>query len=358
MTDVLRSALFSGAFGPNGTVSAFTNFTVSASTSGWGAIFQPWTADAITHLGFRYGARAGTPPTFSMRLEGVDASGNPDGSDVGGGSATAKTFTPPADATWDGTWQWIALTNSYTPTRGQFLASTIRYSSGTIDGSNNSSFSRTAPGLSAFDEFPYTATMTASAWTKINTAGPVFGWRTASGRFGFIAQSNYNTNTANTATHQSGMYFTVPAAWGTSYQVVGLAFYGRIAAAAGSAKVNLYQTDGTLLQSTTIDGDHMAAAGGTGGFRIVFQDTNLATLTTGTKYYAVIEVVSGVVGIKGFNIAEAGDASAFANGINRGLVTNAGSYSETTTVMPICELILDGITVPSGSGGGGYVIGA
>src|SRR5690349_18160435 len=68
-------------------------------------------ADTWTHVGFRYGARTGTPVQHKTGLQTPDASGNPDGTYLGGGSPASGTFTPPADATWDGTWQWVALAN-------------------------------------------------------------------------------------------------------------------------------------------------------------------------------------------------------------------------------------------------------
>jgi hypothetical protein len=130
---------------------SFTNFTINSSAGTADIVvwcFQADTTDAITDLGFRYGARTGTPPTYRISLQGASTSGiGPDGTVLGGGSPASQTFTPPADTSINGLWQWKTLANSYTPTRGQFLCSVIEYSSGTIDGSNNSSFTKEAAGL-------------------------------------------------------------------------------------------------------------------------------------------------------------------------------------------------------------------
>lgn len=334
-------------------VGGATNLVVDASTEGLGFVFQANSADAITHLGFRYGARTGTPPTYVMTLEGIDASGLPDGADIGGGSPTAVTFTPPADASIDGIWQWKTLTNAYTPSRGQFLAGTIRYSSGTIDGSNNSSFTRSLANLQITTRgLPYHLGL-AGTWTKQATPA-VFGYRTASGRYGVIGISGYATVTANTAGHMSGMFFTLSSDWGDTFKVAGIRMIGKLGAAGGSCKVGIWNTAGTLLQSVTLDGDATGANGASSDTQsdIYFSDATLATLSYGTKYYVGIEVVSGTCSVAGVNLTEAEDRSAWPNGVNRGLVTYNGSYTETTTTLPLIDLILADITEPAGGGGG------
>jgi hypothetical protein len=330
-----------------------TNRALVGSGDGLAWAFQPYSTEPITHLGFRYGARTGTPPTYLIRLEGLDTSGNPDGSDIGGGSATAVTFTPPADTTIDGLWQWKTLTNAYTPTKGQFLASVIRYSSGSVDASNNSSFTQTLGTLPNGRVLPYTLDNLAAAWVK-RTAWPVFGWRTASGRYGWTYQSTYTTATANTAGHRSGMHFTVPSGHGSSYRIRGLHFVGDLGVTGSSTVVAIWSTDGTVRQTVTIDTDQLGTSPANSNQinPIIFTDA-LYDFAYGTKYYCGIEVVSGAVGMNGFVLAEDADRSAFPNGTNRGLVTwNGSSWTETDTVLPMCELILEDVTVPSGGSGG------
>lgn len=342
--------LWGGAAG-----AGFTNVTVDASNDGWALVFQTLSADPITHLGFRYGSRTGTPPTYSIRLEGVDGSGLPDNADAGGGSPTAATFTPPASAAWDGTWQWVQLTNAYTPARGQVLAATIRYSSGTADASNFGTFGRLYGPHNSIQGFPYGVELAGGTWTK--RLSPLGGWRTASGRYGYIAQASYSTATANTAGHRSACHFTLPAAWGSTYQVLGALLFGKPAAAGGSCVFGLWDSSWNALQAVTLYGDQVqTAASQNTPYRFAFDEATLATLSYGTKYYLGLEVVSGTVSVSGIELAEAADRSAFPNGLNRGLVTyNGVTTTETDTVLPQLALILDDTTVPSG--GGGAVIG-
>lgn len=354
----MTAALLLGGFNQYGFNSpgSATNTAIDATDKGIAAILQANSTDAITHIGFRYGLRTGTPPTYIAALEGLDTSGLPDGTVLGGGSPASVTFTPPASTAWDGTYQWQALANSYTPTRGQLLALTIRYSSGTVGAGNNSSFTTSYAGIASASDgrvFPCGLTLS-TTWTKSSTAIPTLAYRTANGRYGQIIQSEYTTLTANTATHKSGMYWTLPSGWGSTYQVAGLRGMMKLGAAAGSCKVCIWQTDGTELASVTIDSDAPGSVGGSNMYGEVYF-TSLATLNYGTKYYAGVEVVSGTVGVNGITFAEAADRSWLPNGTNRGLMTNAGSFVETDTTVPLLDLIFADITVPSGSTS--YVIG-
>lgn len=348
MANVIHESLFNH-YGYNGAVGAATNFAVDANNDGWGVVFQPETTDAITHVGFRYGARTGTPPTYTIQIEGVDASGFPDGADIGGGSPTAVTFTPPADTSINGLWQWKTLTNSYNPTDATPLALTIRYSSGTIDGSNFSSFTRSLVDVSASSHgFPYAVSLTAGTWAA-NAGTHIFGYKTATERHGTIVQGVFTTNTS-TSGQRSTMKFNIPATRGSTYQVAGFRCVARLPAAAGSYKYGLYNAAGTALQEVTMDSDHISAAGTTLPSRFFFDIDSLATLSNGTDYYIGFESVSSsTVGLKGYQLAEADDRTAFSNGTNRCYsLWNGASWADDTTVVPQLDLILADITVASG----------
>ncbi len=102
--------------------STFGTSILSGSTLKVAWTFQCEKAATINGLGFRYGARAGTPPTYLISLQGVNGSGSPDGTVKGGGSPVSHAFTPPADTSWDASTRRQALDNNYTCTRGEFLA--------------------------------------------------------------------------------------------------------------------------------------------------------------------------------------------------------------------------------------------
>lgn len=360
MADALAMTML-GVRGAGQAIGTATSVALDAAADAVAFVFQAKTADAITAGGFRYGVRTGTPPTYSIALEGVGGDGLPNGTDVGGGSPTLVTFTPPADTSIDGLWQWKNFTNSFTPSVGQLLALVIRYSSGTVDASNNSTIThRFATSVSG--HFPYALTNTTGTFAKdSNAIIPTFGYKTASTRCGNIIQGSY-TGVVSTSGHRSCMHLTLPSTHGSTQKVKGLVVTLLNGSAGGQTHtLGVWDGSGTALQTLTIDTDQFSTAGGNvAGAILVFSDATLDALSYGSKYYFGVERGSaGNIGLRGIQLAEAEDRSAFAMGTIRGLSTwNGSAWSDDDTVLPFVELLLDDITVPSGSGGGGYVIGS
>ena len=356
MADALSQSL-GNWYGYRAAIAGATNFGIAASTSAWAAVFESEISVAITHLGFRYGARTGTPPTYAIALEGVDTGGLPDGTDVGGGSPTSATFTPPASTAWNGTWQWVALTNSYTPTRGQRLCATIRYSSGTIDASNTSSFTRELANTTGTTSMPYMGTMTASVWTR-QSAAHIFGYRTASGRYGQPGTGVYSTSTS-TSGNRKAIKFVLPSGHGSTFQVAGANLVIGNLAAASSSIFGLWNGAGTALQSVTRDSDQSPIVGTTGATRFLFTESTLATLSYGTAYYIGLESVSSsAVAVCGIQLDNAADRSAYPNGTNCCLSTWDGStWTDDTTVVMQCDLILADSTIAADSARAAALIG-
>lgn len=337
--------------GLNFSTASATNHSLDANNDGLSAMFQANSVDPITHVGFRYGSRTGTPPTYLAALEGIAADGTPDAVVKGGGSPASVTFTPPADTTWNGTWRWFTLANAYTPSVGEFLAMTIRYSSGTVDGSNFSSFTRLIGVTKHAAGFPRMMLLTGGTWAVTN--GAVFAYRTASGRYGFI-QSAAFTTTINTVGHRTAMHFTEPIGHGSTFKIAGLSAV--IQAPSANAIIGVWNAAGTPLQTVTVDPDHFA---GTNPSCVEFYFTTRPDLSFGTEYYIGVEVVTNVAHyMQGIQLAEAEDRSSFPNGTNRGYATwNGSSWTKDNTVMPLCELIFADRTVLA-AGGGGLIVGS
>lgn len=339
-----------GHMGPISSIGAATNYTVDASNDGLGWVFISETADPITKVWFRYGARTGTPPTFRISLQALNSSGNPDGTVLGGGSPASATFTPPADTSWDGTGRWITLDNAYTPTRGQLLASVIEYDSGTIDASNNSSFSRSISGsMNVSIGLPNAVTEVAGVWGKHNFA-PVFAYGTATQKFGrpFVSP---NTSTSSVVGNRRTMAFTMPSGLMSTYQLSGVSFLGRLGSAGTTVKIGIWDTSGAVVAETaTIDCD--ASGSVTNAVNTFAFFNSLVTLTAGTKYYIGAEILtSGATGVLGVVLTEASDRQCYPMGEQRLLANwNGSAWTETDTVLPLVELIFEDITVPSGGG--------
>lgn len=350
-------------FGIPTTGPGFTNTNISDSTSGIAFVLQAQTNDPITHIGFRYGARTGTPPIHVATLEGVSAStGFPDGTDVGGGSPTAVTFTPPADTSINGKWQWYQLTNAYTPTRGQLLAATVRYSSGTVNASNRSSFTSVLTGViggTTRFSYPYGLILTTGTWA-IGIQCPVGAFRTASRRYGFVIESLYATASASTVGLREAIKFTMPAL-GSSQTIRGFGFCGNLAQAVGKNPIiGLWNAAGTKLQDWTADSD--VAGAPTTSYAMheyLFDETTLSALTPGTDYYAGLEVADGTNGgvlINGIGVANTSDLLALAGGTSwYRSAWNGAAWVDDNLTRPFAWLLVDDWT--ASAGGGGLLIG-
>lgn len=337
-----------------GTPSISTH-VIDASNEGVAYAFQARNTDAITHLGFRVGSRTGTPPTYIIGLEGLSGTtGFPDGVyKTNGGNCTA-TFTPPADTSWNSTWQWIALANSYVPARGETLALTIRHSSGTIDGSNNISVGTNwTNAMPTLGSFPYALRNTSGTWAA-QQISPIFGVRTANDRYGVIVPNMYSTRSSTTIGHRVAMRFTMPSSYGDTYKVAGIRASVSLAAAGGKNPLAKIWSASSALTSITLDVD-TAGAPTISNYRsweVFFADS--VTLNCGTPYYFGFEVAdsaSAGIALFGTQFASADDndddgGSLFALG-----TFNGTTWTDDATVRPWMELILEDMTKPTGGAG-------
>lgn len=336
---------------------SFLTQAVDATNDGAAFAFQTKTTAAITHLGIRIGTRTGTPPTYLIALEGIDlTTGNPNGTVKGGGTPASATFTPPADTTWDATWQWIALTNSYTPTIGELLALTVRYSSGTIDASNRITVAYTnQAGVNRYG-FPYAVNLTAGSWSGGKSSStPVFGYRTASGRHGHICRDFYSTRSASTVGNRVAAKFNLDAGFGNTFKISSIKFTASDALAGGKNPILKIWDATTALASYTLDSDVESAVGST-VMTYEFAPTTQPTLSFGTTYYVGFEIADAANGgiiLNGIQVAEAADLSNEDGGLFTLATYNGSVWADDLTVRPWIELQLADITEPSGGGGSG-----
>jgi hypothetical protein len=365
MADALRLRFGMPLSVPSGNTPAASSHTLSANNNAVAFIFRADNTEALTHGWIRYGVRTGTPPTYRLSLQGVSAAtGFPDGTVKGGGSPVSVTFTPPADASIDGLGQWLAFANSYTPTLGELLALVFDYSSGTVDGSNNSSitthWTNCAPLSGIGASFPQALRQTTGTWAG-QAAIPAFCVRGSTRRYGFPYQAMYNTRSASTVGHRRALKFNLPTSFCSTYKLAGFRMVGSIAAATGKNPVAAVWDSTSSLQSLTLDSD----VGGVVTSAYVTSEFvgvgTPATLNAGTDYYIGLQVAdatNGGVLLNGVQLGEANDRLAFPLTTSDCLSSYDGSnWTDDTTVRPFVELIFDDITAPSGSSGGGYVIG-
>lgn len=355
MTDISRILHIGNRYHGNGAAPAFQSHPLDLATDGIAVTFRARDTNPITHVGWRYGARTGTPPTYRLALEGRDTmTGEPDGTPLGGGSPASMTTTPPADGTQDGLFLWFALANAYTPTLGELITSTIRYSSGTVDGSNFSSWTSHVTNLSGGAGFPKAWRLTGGSWTATGNAA-IFGIRTASSRYGIPIQSFYNTRTASTVGHRAAMKFALASGVAASYGIGEAHISGSLASAADKTPIMGLWSASAALQSTTLNtNDHVNAASSYFLHETPFDDSPSA-LTPGTNYYLgneVVDAAGGGVLINGIQLADAADRDAFDGAANCCLSTyNGTSWTDDETVVPMVDATLYDLTAAAGSGG-------
>jgi len=351
MADAFFVRLFTSPFINNASPS-FTNFVLDQNTDKWETVFQSQEALTITRLGVRQGAVTGTSPQYRISLQGVDSSANPDGTIKGGGSPASTTFTPVGGT--DNTFQWFTLDNTYVTTRGESLAVVVDYSSGTIDGSNNCSFTSRSIGLGDDQSVPFTIQNDNGSRARQTNVGP-FSYGTASKAYGMpissLSHSLYNTGTTP---DEVGIKFTLPSGWWNTYEVAGIMWYGRCNGS--DVILKLYDTDGsTVLQQTTIDTDMSRAVSSTILQRSLFTATTLSTLASGSAYRLTLTptVASPNMTLTDATFPSSADIEAWPLGSNiiRTERTDAGSWTDTNTNRPAIHLLLKDITAPAGGTG-------
>lgn len=330
---------------------AFTNVTINsggASIDRLAFSFQmpPDVTDTLTHICFRYGLRTGTPVAHDIGLQGVDASGNPDGTWKGGASPNKGTFTPPADATWDATWREIALSNSYATARGEIFYIVLE-PTGTPDASNNSSFTR---HISHVSGFPRNYVMTdGGAWTP-NSNYPVVAVKSATRVYGFPVVSAFDTN-MTTAGHRQVNKLTLPAGSGDTFQVSGLLVLLQGTFPGTSLILGIWDGAGAVVTAITVDADVFIS----GIVHEVRFDDAPVTLNYGTAYYYGLERVDATSGsrIPGLEVNAAADMEAYPFGTScHGATWNGTSWTDVATRRHICSPILEDVTEPTASDSG------
>lgn len=345
------------------TSGTITNRVQDATTDQIEYIFQVPEDLTCTQLGVRLGNITGTTPTYKISLQGVDASGNPNGTILGGGSPASKTFSPSSLGWSAGTWNWLTLDNSIALTRGSFYAIVIAYDSGTVDASNNASFTAVNSGT---QRFPYA--INNNAGTRSRESGfPCFGYASSTKAFGrpMVAQS-FLTIQNGTTPDEVAMKFTLPAGAGDTYKLVGARVV--VAVAAGSTlKIILYGgtdatpanstgavTEATVFQDVTFDGD-LTNSTTNGDKEFYFDETTLTTLYYGATYRLAIQPTAAVNVVPVYHdVASASDWDAFPGGQDFAYSSrvDAGNWTDLTTRRLFVDLIFEDMTEPASSGTG------
>lgn len=310
---------------------------IDASGDKVGAVFVSETTDPITHVGYCQRTVTGSPGVLTIGLQGVNSSGVPDGTYKGGGSPASTTFTPGAGD--NNKWVWKALANSYTPALGEMLSYVVERSSGTFDGSNNVTILRSESGVLGLAAFPYTVQDTSGSWVR--TAGALWGYKTASGRYGHYFQA-LSMASVTTSGHRNALAFAFDGEGAASYKLLGCNVLLDFPAA-GNVKFGLWE--GTTLRASQTIGNSQVVLNSLDRVAHVYFDTYY-TLTPGTKYYIGVEADGNAFEIANLAFTEAEDIGAWVSDYTKlALATFDGSnWTETATSTAMVQPIIQAVT--------------
>lgn len=327
--------------------------TVSA-TSGGGAISMT-SAGSGTHTlnlsrGLRIGiayvdATTGFPATTPVWADAT----------FSGAAGTAyQDFNATTDITVS-TFNEAVLTTPVTITKGSIFAILVDPTVGTWDTTNLINTVRGVNNAFPYIRFPYGFEVTTATFAAVNTAAPIFYYKSSTATYGYPIQTivGVNNNSGSTP-DEYGMYFRMPTGTCTTYKVEGM----RLGYVPGiqDFDVLLYDTDGsTVLHSVTVDGNIMHTGNGA-AFDFLFPQTTLATLTAGSYYRLVVRpaTTTAMGSIQYMTFPSSADKGAIlgnADDVQYTSRTNAGAWTEATDRLWTMQALISDMTVAGGSGG-------
>lgn len=301
--------------------------------------FQVEEASTITHVGtmlrdditFSVG---GIPGDFVMTLEGISDSG------VADGVVKAQTaqFTP--DPSQAETFLWRPLLATYSAQRGEKLCLKITKNSG-----GGSLFGTRVIHFGSVG-FPYQRWFTGSG-TLISSGGDVYGYRTATRRYGWPIKFFRQVDGAINSPGQTGMRFLFSDEIAQNAVLSHITWIGRPnVTAGGSYAVAVYDDMGATLSRVTISVDHgaqtMSGAAGGRDFSSTVYFEDAPTIEFGREYFVMLEPSgSQALYVAAWTFNDALDAAALGGegefyGASRS--TGSGSFSVDTTVRPLIDL--------------------
>lgn len=289
--------------------------------------FQPTEPVTISHLGFLYDIRSGTPPSYRLSLRLTDGSGLPANEIL-----TSRVFTPPPDTTWNGTFRWIEMLTPYKAGRGEDLCAVLEHFSGGI---NTSHASRVITSISNAGErkryFPYFIGNVAGVETR-NGAQIVFGWKSMTRSYG-LPITDLLLDSVN-APAQVGMRFLFHPAYGRTFNISGARIQGRMSSTSGkSFDMVLYDEDNIELNRVTFDCDHTVSSNTIDAVcEIRFDDVTLESLLFGKPYYIAFapNQADTNFALRAVQIQDTADMTALPGGANVFMVSRSTSSANWT----------------------------
>lgn len=337
-------------------------FAFADATYKCGGRFEAITINPITHVRLCVPSIAGTPPTYRVSLQALDANGMPTGTVLGGGSPASATFTPASVGVKE-----IALANAYTPTLSQQLAVVVDHSSGTVDFSNYAAIlvGVTFGGVPRSNHVSLQYFGSGSFLTGNSMSSFVV--RTASERYGgvLIIADDYDpgyfatTRSVSTSGQRVASKFTVPSNWSTLFASLAIrALQMNVFPTAGqSIKIGLWNAAGAAIATVDVDTD----SGNANGIDLPVEFASAVNVAPGDVIYAGVESVSNstaAIGVLDYATSADRDAARgliHAGGTPTGIVStwNGAAWSDSANDVAIVGFVLNSVTAAAGAAAGG-----
>ena len=310
---------------------------MSATTHKCGLVCHAPKAGNIRKILFRMGTGAGVA-SMNMRVETVNASGQPSGTLVNAGAS--GTFTPAANTDFS-----VTLGTDATVTRGQLIAVII---TGGASAPNN----RLATTNAVLNgNFPYLAYFS-TAWSFFGDT-PVMAFEYDDGSYAHVA-GVWPVNAVNNATFNSG---STPDEKGIKFRfpfgckIDALWFHADTDA---NFDLKLYDSDGsTVLETVTWDSDYReVTAAATSAVALTAE----RTLAANTWYRLTALPGASNISIVDYTVFSAAAREACQGGANimGASRTDAGAWTDETTTMRLMGVRVSQIDFPSGGSAGPY----
>jgi len=314
--------------------------TLSSATHFAAAFFLADQAKAIRRIGFYCTTKNGTP-TFSVRLEGITGFNNPNNT-VKGGSSDPPDPASASTSSFSVGWNWVTLTNDYTPTVNEHLAAVVRYESGATSGT-------VFRGVNAaYNYMPHGAYNVGSNQVDHFAPGIAVEYSDGTLVYGFGGMVNTaGTLTYNTGSNpdENGVLIVLPHA----VRTIGAMLDARGATTTGDFTVKLYDASNTLLGSANVTAVALAGTGANGHITVFW--ASALTLPAGTYRLTVLPTTANsvTVNIIPFVTAALRVNCGFAFG--RTHRTDATGWTDVATDALFMGLVIDAVVAPAFAGG-------
>lgn len=320
----------------------------------------------ITEVGFHFDSRNtnAANPVVRVGIQTVDATGNITGTWLGytdyvGNATNFPNFTAITLS--------ITANGTASVSRGQIYAIVLYAQSGTWDAVNNIGLATISLNRGQIPtSFPTMVALQSGLRVDSNEAQTIVHWaNSATQTYGnpLTLPATIAAYGTGSTPNEYGIKFVVPTGWTQSFTVLGMQNILTPANATATFDMLLYDASNNVLQSKSFNALDIRQGATSPQLRTMyFDETTLTSLTPGDTYRLTIKATSATAAtaIVDFSYANATYARAYVGtgGLHvRTERIGSGAWTDTTARTLGWKLIINDAVSPTGSSGGGPVVG-